>query len=316
MTARSSLRVNADYSEDTVGFALESFLTLASFPRQKFTIEPFTRSSERYLGADGRIFDHITGFKPFYMQFKRPSAYPSHSTSHIITDRQAATPTHTVHPQTLFFELRQKTAKQREFQHNILYKLSRRLRRFANSDAAYVCPLFLSREAYRYHLHISALRYWPRIFRRYPWDYLSIPISTASGSYSFSNIPSFKEHVSIPPHAVVTNANHRYSFTEDGTEVFFHSPEAGIEVPNSFSEWLSQISEGIYEGEGLLNSNNMNPVLSRIVADLDDNGNIANVKNKIEGDGYSAWLEFGDYLSREYGIEQYAFINWMDEESV
>jgi hypothetical protein len=72
---KNSLRLDADYTEDVVGFALESFLTLLSFPRHRFSIEPFSRAKERWLGADARLFSHrITGFRPFYMQFKRPSA--------------------------------------------------------------------------------------------------------------------------------------------------------------------------------------------------------------------------------------------------
>ena len=52
---RHGLRIDANYTEDVVGFALESFLTLLSFPRQRFSIEPFSRGKERWLGADARL---------------------------------------------------------------------------------------------------------------------------------------------------------------------------------------------------------------------------------------------------------------------
>lgn len=50
-----SLLLSPNYTEDTVGFALESFLSLLSFPRRKFSIEPFSRGRERWLGADAHL---------------------------------------------------------------------------------------------------------------------------------------------------------------------------------------------------------------------------------------------------------------------
>lgn len=83
-TNKNSLRLDADFTEDTVGFALESFLSILSFPRLRFSIEPFSRGKERWLGADARLNGHMVGFKPFYMQFKRPSAYPDTSTACVV----------------------------------------------------------------------------------------------------------------------------------------------------------------------------------------------------------------------------------------
>ncbi|WDL98475.1 hypothetical protein [Alicyclobacillus sp. ALC3] len=88
----ASKRIEADFSEDTVGFALESFLAVLSFPMYRFSIEHFTRSKERWLGADARLYSHVKSFKPFYMQFKKPSAYPDISTSKIIKDRKNLSP--------------------------------------------------------------------------------------------------------------------------------------------------------------------------------------------------------------------------------
>ena len=84
-----SLLLSPNYTEDTVGFALESFLSLLSFPRRKFSIEPFSRGNERWLGADARLEGRVKSFKPFYMQFKRPFAYPDHSKAKIVKDRLA-----------------------------------------------------------------------------------------------------------------------------------------------------------------------------------------------------------------------------------
>lgn len=56
---RQGLRIDANYTEDVVGFALESFITLLTFPRQRFSVEPFSRGKERWLGADARLHGRI-----------------------------------------------------------------------------------------------------------------------------------------------------------------------------------------------------------------------------------------------------------------
>jgi len=76
----------ADYSEDVVSMALDSFFTVANLPHLRVSIEPFSRGKERWLGADAKMLTKIAGFRPFYMQFKKPSAYPVDSRSRIIAD--------------------------------------------------------------------------------------------------------------------------------------------------------------------------------------------------------------------------------------
>ena len=81
-------RTDANYPEELVGMALESFLAFLSFPFLQFTIEPFSRARERWLGADARLHSHVEGFAPLYMQFKRPTAYDNESTARIVSDRR------------------------------------------------------------------------------------------------------------------------------------------------------------------------------------------------------------------------------------
>ena len=85
---RKGLLQVSNFTEDAVAMAIDSFLSIASFPNLRYSVEPFSRSKERWLGADARVLDQITGIKPFYMQFKRPYAYPSSSKSRIILDRK------------------------------------------------------------------------------------------------------------------------------------------------------------------------------------------------------------------------------------
>jgi hypothetical protein len=60
---KNSLRLDADFTEDTVGFAIEAFLMLLSFPRLRFTIEPFSRSKEQWLGADANCTIPLNGYR-------------------------------------------------------------------------------------------------------------------------------------------------------------------------------------------------------------------------------------------------------------
>lgn len=251
-TNKNSLRLDADFTEDTVGIALESFLTFLSFPRNKFSIESFSRKHERWLGADARLNGKIKSFKPFYMQFKRPSAYPDTSTAKIIGDRKSlGLP---VTPRTLYFGLREKQPSHRDYQHNILLRLRERLVKKGLGDAAYICPLFLDRSAYRFHLHIAGLRMWPLFWRGIPWDLEDILIEGVGGPVNFNAIPVLQEHVSIPPHVKVTSAKHSYSFSEQGTDLCFHSPTALPEGTTSLATFLGGLVGRLDSNEGFISN--------------------------------------------------------------
>jgi len=102
------MRIDPDFSEDTVSIAIATYLAVLSFPQLRFSIEPFSWKKERFLGADARLLDHVKGIYPFYMQFKRPFAYSDTSRAKIITHRKALKPPLSTGPRTLFFELRKK----------------------------------------------------------------------------------------------------------------------------------------------------------------------------------------------------------------
>lgn len=299
----------ANYSEDIVGFALDSYLALTSFPKYRVTIEPFSKGQERWLGADARIVNEITGFKPFYMQFKRPSAYPDTSTSKIIKDRKSQSLQ--VSPISLFFGLRDKSKNHKDYQHNILYRWRNRLKKYANSDAAYVCPLFLDRSAYRFYLHFSGVsRWWG--FGRSPWDRKKVFIKNNGVRYSFADIPFLAEHVSIPPHAIVTTAKHSYSFTEQGTELCFHSPLSISEGSFRLGEWIDSLSRDLYSNNSLITVQEANNKLKELLLNDDEEG-IPFPDDLFEvEEGLVAWSKWGKHLSENYSIEQYAFVVWKD----
>lgn len=295
-------RLETNYTEDVVGIALDSFLSIANFPRLNVTIEPFSKGEERWLGADARIVNEISGFKPFYMQFKRPSAYPDFSTSSIIKHRKSLSLD--ISPYSLFFKLREKDKDHADFQHNVLYRWRNRLKKYANSDAIYVCPIFLDRSAYRFHLHQSALIGW--------WGIRGVTIEDYGKQFRFADVPFLAEHVCIPPHTLVTNAKHRYSFTENGTDLCFHSPTSLPDGITQFGSWFDSLSGDIASGDFLVRVENAKDRLKQLIA---GDGYEEDVIPYPDGlfeieDGMAAWSEWGRFLRETYSIHQYFFIVW------
>ena len=306
---KHGLRLDPDFTEDLVGFALESFLTLFTFPRRRFSIEPFSRVEERRLGADARLDSDIRGFRPFYMQFKRPFAFLDASSSKVVKERKKLGAR--VEPHSLFFDLRRKQPHHNDFQHNILYDLRNELTKTGMGDAAYVCPLFLDRSAYRWHLQWSGLRSWLTFRHWRPWDLEEVLIRENGRSLRFDNVPILAEHVTIPPHKKVQEANHRYSFDESGSDVCFHSPARLPELSVSLAKFLTKLSYGFLEGGEKLNFENASQFLKRLIVAVDgDRGNYQVSTRPERDDPIGDWLAWGDYLQREYEIQQYALVQW------
>lgn len=299
-------RIEANYTEDAVALAIQTILTIASFPFFRYSIELFSRSKERWLGADARLNSRIAGFKPFYLQFKRPSAFTENSNSKIAKDRR--TKEFDSNP-SLFFKLREKQKNHREFQHNILHNLRSRVTRIG-SDAVYVCPLFLDREAYQFNIRTSGMRQWLRFWTPHPFDFEDRFLDLNNGTHiPFGRVPIINEHISIPPHGLVTNAKHSYSFNEHGHQVLFHSPE---EVMDSslLGDHLKRLSKGSLKGEKLIKPENSLKELKDLVQ---SEGNTNNKESLPipEGlfeikDGLKAWAVWGNFLREEFNIWQFA----------
>jgi len=311
-TYKKSLRHDADYTEDTVGFAIEAFLTLFSFPYLQFSIEPFSRSRERWLGADARLDGRrIRGFRPFYMQFKRPSAYPDSSTSQIVKQRRALTLS--VTPRSLFFSLRDKKPNHRDYQHNILFRLRQRLKGNNLGDATYICPLFLDRSAYRFHMHLAGLSGWLKLWHYAPWELEDILINHGNKEILFEHIPVLSEHISIPPHDIVNNSRHHYSFDESGKDLCFHSPKALPEGASTLAAFLKAVGKDFFEEESIVTPNSALENLKRLFGSTESEEPIVPDLHELDPEEpIGNWLFCGEMLRREYGIEQYAFISWKD----
>jgi hypothetical protein len=306
-----TLRRDADFTEETVGFAIESLLTILSFPRLLFTIEPFSRSEERWLGADARLDGRrVRGFRPFYMQFKRPFAYPDYSSARIVSDRKKLKLS--VFPSALFFPLRDKKPRHKTFQHNVLFRLRQRLRKRNLGDAAYVCPLFLDRSAYRFHVQMAGLSRLTRFWRFSPWDLNDLLINDGSRTLRFERIPILGEHISIPPHEIVTTAKHSYSFNQAGSDLCFHSPTALPEGADTLANFLKAIGRDFLGDDGKITLDTAREQLSNLLRseDGEDDLGLSSLPESRPDDPIASWPFLGDMLRNEFGIEQYAFVRW------
>jgi hypothetical protein len=127
-----------------------------------------------------------------------------------------------------------------------------------------------------------------------------------TGGSSFSKIPTLREHISIPPHALVSDAKHRYSFTEYGTEICFHSPKAIEDGSRPLNKWLEPMYRNFKEKEGVISQD----VAAKRLVILIEAVGLKRLDELSSQHGIRGWLLLGDYLKREYQIEQYAFIRW------
>lgn len=245
------------------------------------------------------------------MQFKRPTAYPDYSTAKVVRDRKSRNLP--VAPQSIFFQLRDKQPSHFDYQHNVLFRLRQRLRARNLGDAAYVCPLFLDRSAYRFHVHDAARWLWFRPWRLHPWELEDLLIHDGTRRIAFDRIPVLAEHVSIPPHEKVSTAKHYYSFTDRGTDLCFHSPDSLPEGMSTLDKFLTEIMTAFLANDGKIRLEAANNTLRQLITPREGDELIPDTQNVIaDDDPIPNWLAFGDRLYQHYEIEQFAFIAWED----
>lgn len=292
--------ITPDFTEEIVGFMIQTMLTITRFPRAPFALVPLSKKDEVIYGADA----FIDSVSPFYIQFKRTFAYPDFSRSHIIKDRKKLNAN--CSPRTLFFELRDKQPTHTDYQHNVLFDLKSKLDSSGKGTAFYAAPLFLHRTAYLTAVHMSSLLSWRpwHLFMDDPFYRQTQNIITSTGSIRFQNIPILKEHIVIPPHAKVTTHKHRYSYLENGGEVCFHDP---TRIENELS-----LGQTIYD---FLNFRDGQP--TREMTSLSDsNSLLTNLQNGIFEESQrnentnmlTKWVDFGEKLRTEYEIFQFMLL--------
>ena len=294
-----------DYTEDIVGFMIQSMLTITRFPRAPFALVPLSKKDEVIYGADALI----ESINPIYIQFKRTFAYPDFSTSKIIKDRAKLKVSSS--PRTLFFELRDKQPKHSDYQHNVLFDLKTKLDIAGKGTAFYAAPLFLNRSAYHLALHISSLFSWRpwHWFMDEPFYIQTQNIITPTGSIRFQNIPILKEHIVIPPHTKVTTHKHKYSFLESGKEICFHKPTR-LENEQNLGQTIYDILK-FRDGQPTTEMTNFTDSISLL--NTLQSGIVGESQLTKQESIINRWIEFGEKLRTEFEIYQFMLIKLKNE---
>lgn len=300
-----SNQIIPDFTEDLVGFMVQSMLTIARFPRAPFAMVPLSKTEERIYGSDAKI----ESICPIYIQFKRSLAYPDYSSAKFIKDRKKLKVN--CSPRTLYFELRAKKPKHKDFQHNILFDLKTKLDIAGKGKAFYAAPLFLNRTAYLLAVHMSSILNWRpwHWFRHDPFFEQSQNILTQTGSIRFQNIPILREHIVIPPHIKVKTHKHRYSYLESGKEICFHTPSK-LENEQNLGQTIYDFLK-FRDGQPTTEMMNLQESLS-LLANLTENI-ISEKETNSNEQIIDKWLEFGKKLWEEYEIYQFMLIKLNNE---
>lgn len=144
-----------------------------------------------------------------------------------------------------------------------------------------------------------------------PWKEELVEVYHDEQPIIFDNIKIFDAHVTIPPHDVVSSAKHRYSFTENGKHICFHSPIALPENELPLSNFLLKLYDKFLSDEKRVTNDNMSTELAKII-ELTSSFNKDAYSSSFPNprDGFLGWLEWGHFLRKTYSIMQYAIIEW------
>jgi len=158
---------------------------------------------------------------------------------------------------------------------------------------------------------MSGLKRLARYGLEYPYDFEDIVLVDGGTQMNFDQVPILAEHVTIPPHDKVSSAKHSYSFLEDGSELCFHSPSAVSDGSQRLSTWLSGLGNTFLGGNFLISADTATEQLNALVSsDKEDAGFEFAIDTASQGRGLASWLAWGDFLSAQYAIEQYAFVTY------
>lgn len=294
-----------DFTEDMVGFMIQSMLTITRFPKAPFALVPLSKKDEVIYGADARI----DALSPIYIQFKRSFGYPDFSSSHVIKDRVKLDAT--TSPRTLFFELRDKKPKHKDYQHNVLFDLKAKLDASGKGNAFYTAPLFTNRTAYLLAVHMSSILSWRpwHWFMDEPFFERNQNILTSTGSVRFQNIPILREHIVIPPHVKVKTSKHKYSYLENGHEICFHDPTR-LESAQTLGQTIYDILK-FREGQPTTEMTKLEESISLLDSLQNE---LFEQKTKIDNQSViNMWVEFGERLRADYDIFQFMLIKLKTE---
>jgi len=204
------------------------------------------------------------------------------------------------HPNSVCFELRKPAPKGGALQHNVL----RSYERPPHSRATYVCPLVLGIHEY------GRLLQQDREWFPYPFLDASSYLDTGSqwvfhGAYiarSAEVSPFLRGHVCIVPHEDVDTWKHHYSFSQQATDIAFHSPRILAAGPSRLSDFIA----GEIRGVPMRTEAMLSPL--RLARSL---GNIARtwagdeLGEPTENDSVEWLAKHGRLLRDRFGIRQF-----------
>lgn len=139
-------------------------------------------------------------------------------------------------------------------------------------------------------------------------------MNDGSNKIHFDRIPVLAEHITVPPHEKVSSAKHRYSFTEAGKELCFHSPEAVPDGAANLAAFLNSLSDGFLDDGEKIQQQQANEELRLLMKDaIGDSSEAHGPAIEMDADDpIRNWFAWGDYLRLQFGIDQYALVRWGD----
>ena len=156
--------------------------------------------------------------------------------------------------------------------------------------------------------------YWSAILSWRPWNCFMLnpfhessqTIITSKVSIRFQDIPILKNHIVIPPHALVKTHKHRYSYLENGSNICFHEPTklaSNKSLGQTLDEYLN-LKDG-HPTTKMMNFQDSLTLLNKLQKQLFGEIMLDQESNMIE-----RWLNFGEKLRTIYDIYQYTLLKF------
>lgn len=233
---------------------------------------------EQVTGADKSFVD---GAMAYYLQFKKPCGLrpvtPAETSkklpSNASTKQQMRRFRHVEkldqEPYSICFHLHPLAKTATALQHNILLSYEKP----PHSRAIYVCPLELTSVKYMASMTPHCEDMYPFLFHEFQWIRHGAHVAHAARS-----LPYLRGHAAIVPHAIVSSADHYYSFSYHATDVAFHSPINLSPGPTRLSDYVGAEVEQILAAD-------TKPTVGQLVAGLRETA--------------AAWIEPGDGLDAD-----------------
>lgn len=301
MSGGASYILESDFLEDQVEKDVAGYLGYISSlfgPRyQLLSVVEGTTGADAKFDWRGRAF---------FLQFKRPTGLRSVAESPLPrTSRKNEAATQQIRrfrlekeladrPYCVYFELRKKAKTATELQHNVLFGYEKP----PSSRAIYVCPTVLRRSDYD-----SALNpgwFW-RFFER-PFSFREARIHIRESVQLCECSPFLRAHATIVPHAPVESSDHYYSFSVQGSDVAFHSPEVVRRDVMRLSDFIAAELQAAYRDSEAL------PTVAQVARSASDNAKswAGDELGEPTEDTSVEWLsKHGRLLRERFGIRQF-----------